>query len=97
MSPHSRRILDYRCARRSARGSSGRSAKVGAIALGVGGGVLGALLTAAVVSLGGGEADASTMILGGLASGAACAAVGGLIGAGVGSAVPSWHLVYERR
>ena len=78
-------------------GSSGRGAKSLAISLGIGGGILSALLTAAVVSLAGAETNASTMILGGLAGGAACAAVGAGIGAGAGAAVPSWHVVYERR
>jgi hypothetical protein len=85
----------YRIEKRA--GSSGRGAKAGALTLGVGGGVVAGLLTLAVISFAGGEADASAAILGGVVGGAACAGIGALVGAGVGSAVPSWHVIYERR
>ena len=52
--------------------------------------------TAAAISLAGSDVGASAAIGAGLVGAGVCAGVGALFGAGVGAAIPSWHVVYER-
>lgn len=77
-------------------GSARSGAARGAIAVGLGVGVLTALVAAAALSLAGGEVGAGEVVTAGVVGVGVGAGLGALIGAGVGSAVPSWHLVYQR-
>lgn len=77
-------------------GSAGKGAMRGAVLVGSGTAVLGALLGMAIDSIGGGQGGAGPALAGGAVGFAAGGAVGALLGAAIGAGVPSWHNVYQR-